>query len=389
MKQQPDVLVVDHAEMILPDGIQERASMRIENGRIVQIGRMRAARHMKRIDAAGCYVLPGIIDLHSDALEKELEPRPNTRFPTDMVLLEMDKKLAACGITTMYHAISFAEGEIGIRSNKMAESIVRDIHLLSAMLRVRTRVHVRCELTDEAAMPVLEALIEERKVDLMSFMDHTPGQGQFRDDRSYHRYFQAVYHRTDEEISETIKRKRSARTSVGRHLDALIRRCIRLGIPMASHDDDSSDKIEGLRQKGIAISEFPVNMDAASAAARNNLYVCLGAPNALRGHSQAGNLSAREAITAGVCHVLCSDYAPMTLLHAAFKLSDLGLLPLHEAIRLITLNPARAAGIDQHRGSLEEGKAADLIIVNKQNSHAQVLKTFVAGQEVYSTCLKT
>jgi alpha-D-ribose 1-methylphosphonate 5-triphosphate diphosphatase len=388
MKQNNESLIVENGRLVLPDGIHDETAIRIEGGLITKIGNGQARAGAKKIDAAGRYVIPGIIDLHSDALEKELEPRPNTLFPTDMVLLEIDKKLAACGITTMYHSISFAESEIGVRSNRMAESIIREINHLSPMLRVRTKVHARYEMTDEAAVPVLEKLIEENMINLFSFMNHTPGQGQFRDDASFHRYYRAVYQKTEGEITNIIKRKVASQKDIRQRLNYLIELCRNWNIPMASHDDDSEEKVTWLKQNGISISEFPVNMEAVLAANRNNLHVCLGAPNALRGHSQSKNLSAREAIAKSLCHVLCSDYSPMTMLHGAFKLADAHILLLHEAIRLVTINPARAVGVDHDRGSLAEGKAADFIIVDKQNSHAQVLKTFVAGQEVFSTCLK-
>ena len=333
-------------------------------------------------------VIPGIIDLHSDVLEKELEPRPNTLFPTDMVLFELDKKLTACGITTMYHSISYAEGEIGIRSNKMADTIVEAINRLSPRLRVRTKVHARYEVTDEEAIPSIERLIGEGKIHLLSFMDHSPGQGQFRDDEAFKEYFGAVYQKSEADVDGIIKRKMSEKRFAKQRLDYLVRICRSHGIKMASHDDDTPEKVQWVQEKGIHISEFPVTMDAVRAANEHRLHVCLGAPNALRGRSQGGNLSARNAIALGLGHILCSDYAPMTLLHAAFKLADLGLLPLHEAINMISRNPAKALGIDRETGSLEEGKNADLIIAEESNGHCHVLKTFVAGQEVFSTCLK-
>jgi len=380
--------LIKNGRLVLPDRIEEEASLRVEDGVIVEFGPHLADGGEQKLDATGCLVLPGIIDLHSDALEKELEPRPNTLFPTDMVLWEMDKKLAACGITTMYHSISFADGEIGIRSNRMAESIIREIRRLSPRLRVRTKAHARYELTDEEAAPVLRQLIEDDSVDLLSFMDHTPGQGQFCDAASYHRYFQAVYHKSEEEISVILERKTKAAASVASRLDDLVDDCRRKAIPMASHDDDSEEKVEWIKGRGISIAEFPVNMSAARAADDRDLHVCLGAPNALRGYSQAKNLSAREAIASGICDVLCSDYAPMTLLHAVFKLVAARLLVLPEAVRLVTLNPARAVGMDEYNGSLEEGKAADFFLVYHSNGHPHVLKTFVAGREVFSTCLK-
>jgi len=206
LEQQDKSIIVENGKLVLPDGVHEGKVIHIEDGLITKIGEYRAGTGVKKINAAGRYIMPGMIDLHSDALEKDLEPRPNTRFPTEMVLLEMDKKLAACGITTMYHSISFADDEIGIRSNKMADSIARDIHRLSSRLRIRTKVHARYEVTDEAAVSTLEKLIDEDKVNLLSFMDHTPGQGQFRDAVSFRRYFQTVYQKTDAEVAGIIKK---------------------------------------------------------------------------------------------------------------------------------------------------------------------------------------
>jgi alpha-D-ribose 1-methylphosphonate 5-triphosphate diphosphatase len=381
-------LKIINGKIVMPECIREGEAILIEEGLITRIGLVPEQSGARLIDAQGAYILPGIIDLHSDALEKEMEPRPNTLFPTDMVLLEMDKKLAACGITTMYHSISFAEGEIGIRSNSMADSIIREINRLSSSLWVRTKVHARYEMTDEAAIPILEMLITHNMVHLLSFMNHTPGQGQFKDADAFHRYYSIVYQKTEAEIRRTIIKKVAAMESIWDRADHLISLCGKWHIPMASHDDDSEEKVRWVMQRGITISEFPVTLDAALAASRNRLHVCLGAPNALRGRSQANNLSAREALARGAGHVLCSDYAPMTLLHGVFRLFESGLMSLPDAVRLVTLNPAKAVGIDAETGSLQEGKVADLSIVNKINGLPQVLKTLVNGQEVFSTCLK-
>lgn len=388
MKYHLDSFIIENAHLVLPDGILQEGSLLIEAGRIAKIDQGNTQNGLRHIDATGCYVLPGIIDLHSDVLEKELEPRPNTLFPTDMVLNEVDKKLAACGVTTMYHSIAFAEGEIGIRSNKMADGIIRAIHRFSPRLRVRTKVHARYEITDDAALPAIKALLREEKVHLLSFMNHTPGQGQFRDKQAYKDYFRAVYSKSEKELAEIIARKIASQDIIDRHLDALAGLCKTQRVPMASHDDDSEHKVRRLKEKGVTIADFPVNMDAARAANAHDQHVCLGAPNVLRGYSQAGNLSARDAVASGVCDVLCSDYAPMTLLHAVFKLADEKIVSLDEAVRMVSINPARAVELDAETGSITEGKTADMIIVSKQNGLPQVLKTFVEGREVFSTCLK-
>jgi alpha-D-ribose 1-methylphosphonate 5-triphosphate diphosphatase len=168
----------------------------------------------------------------------------------------------------------------------------------------------RFEVTDASAVPWLEAFLKERKIHLFSFMDHTPGQGQFREEEAFENYYGRVYGKKTGEIREIIENKfRSRETAAGR-FDRLAALCRSMGIPMASHDDDSREKVLWLRERSVGISEFPVNMEALQAAGDAGLRICLGAPNVLRGSSQAGNLSARQAIEKGYGDILCSDYAP-------------------------------------------------------------------------------
>ncbi|OQW99919.1 MAG: hypothetical protein BWK74_01085 [Desulfobacteraceae bacterium A6] len=379
--------VIEDATVILPSGIAERTSIKIEDGIISKIREGNINSGGMRIDARGRYILPGFIDLHSDAIEKEIEPRPNSRFPTNIALFELDKKLAACGVTTIFHALSFAGGEIGIRSNKMAAEIIMETNRLNAKMGVRTKVHARFEITDDGAIPYLEGLIKDGCINLLSFMDHTPGQGQFREVTSFKNYYGTVYKKSDAELEKIIDRKLSVKESVkSSHIDYVAALCEAIGIPMASHDDDSEEKILWLNETGIRISEFPVNMEAAGAARNHGIYICLGAPNTLRGNSQAKNLSARDAISSGYGDILCSDYSPMTILHAVFTLARLGILPLHKAVNMVSLNPARAVGISQQTGSIEEGKDADLIMVDCNNEVPKALKTIVSGKEVFSAC---
>jgi alpha-D-ribose 1-methylphosphonate 5-triphosphate diphosphatase len=383
--------IIENGSLVLPDRIVEGGALVVENGLIASIGNSAGVvgKDVRRIDASGCLVIPGLIDLHSDALERELEPRPNAFFPTQMVLLEVDTKLAAVGITTMYHAISFAEGEIGTRSNKMAEALIREIKGLSNRLKINTKVHARYELTDAEAVPAVEKLIDEGKVDLFSLMDHTPGQGQFRELEHFHQYYGVVHHKTKDEIEELIERKVAAKDSVAPRLERLMRKCLSAGIPLASHDDDTREKLAWLREMGRFISEFPVTMEAAEAAREFGFPVCLGAPNALRGISLSRNLSAREAVSRGLCSILCSDYSPMALLQGAFTLYATGILGLADAVATVTINPAKAVHIDKQAGALEEEKDADLVIIKQHDDYAEVVKTFVQGREAFSTCLQS
>ena len=382
-----DSLAIENARLVTPNVVLEDAALRIEAGKISEICVGRCPGAAQTLDAAGQYLLPGFIDLHCDAVEKGVEPRPGTYFPIDIALAELDKSLAACGVTTMYHSLSFAEHEIGIRSNLMASKVLRQINAQKSSFRVRTRVHARFEITDNSAVPVLKQLIDEDQINLFSFMDHSPGQGQFKCVTSFKNYYGPVYKKSDAEMDEIIELKLRVRENEARqNIFDLLSRCREQQITIASHDDDSPEKIVWLREQGIGLSEFPVNLETARAASEQGVQTLLGAPNVFRGQSQAKNLSARDAIAAGYGDILCSDYSPLTLLHAVFTLVDLKLKTLPEAVRMTSLNPARAVGIGRQTGSLEIGKDADLILVGNGDHFPRVRRTFVKGREAFRTC---
>jgi alpha-D-ribose 1-methylphosphonate 5-triphosphate diphosphatase len=378
--------VINNARIVTREAVLNDAALCVEEGRIVRIGS--APLHGGReIDARGNYLFPGFVDIHSDAIEKGIEPRPNTFFPTDIAIFELDKKIAACGITTMFHSLSFAEMEVGLRSNSTAAGIIRQMTGFRHKLKVNTGIHARFEITDLDAVPHLEGLIRENLIQLFSFMDHSPGQGQFRDIMAYKSYYGPVYGKTDGEMDDIIDRKMLTREGESRqaiaHLAGL---CQEYGIPIASHDDDSAEKIAWLKANGIGLTEFPVNVEALHAAKEYGIKVCLGSPNVVRGLSQARNLSARDAIGQGYGDILCSDYSPMTMLHAVLTLERLSILPLPEAVNMVSLNPALAVGLADRTGSLEVGKEADLLLVDHSDDFPRILKTFVKGREVFSTC---
>ncbi len=381
-----DNFVIINARVVTPDGVQEGASVHVESGHIAGIG-TEYPQKTREIDAGGKYLFPGFVDIHSDAIEKGIEPRPNTFFPVDIAVFELDKKIAACGITTMFHSLSFAEMEVGLRSNGKAADIIREIHQFRHKLKVNTKIHARFEITDHGAVPILEALIQEGQIHLFSFMDHSPGQGQFQDILSFKNYYGRVYAKSDDEMDGIIERKRLAKNNgAPRDIARMIEICREHRVAVTSHDDDSREKIHWLKDMQIDMTEFPVNMDAVQAARELGVRVCLGSPNVVRGQSQSGNLNAREAIRKGYGDILCSDYSPMTMIHAVFALEQHGILPLHEATKMASLNPACAVGIADHTGSLEAGKDADMVIVNHSDGFPQVLRTFVAGKEVFATC---
>jgi alpha-D-ribose 1-methylphosphonate 5-triphosphate diphosphatase len=377
---------ITNADVVTPQGVVPDASVIIQDGRIKTIdGRGRSVGRV--IDGRGGCLLPGFVDLHCDAIEKGIEPRPNTFFPVDVAVAELDKKLAACGITTMFHSLSFAEMEIGLRSNGMAAEILRQVNRQAPGLRVRTRVHARFEITDSGAVEVLDRLLRDGEIHLFSFMDHSPGQGQFKTVTSFRDYYGPVYQKSEQEIQAIIERKLAARNgSAPKAMAALLEVCRQCRVPVASHDDDSPERVRWLAAQKIGLSEFPTDMATARAARDCGVRSVLGAPNVFRGASQSRNLNAREAIACGAGDILCSDYAPMTLVHAVFTLARLKLRPLHEAVNMVSLTPAAAVGLDQETGSVREGNRADLVLVAVDGPFPRIVRTFVEGREVFASC---
>jgi alpha-D-ribose 1-methylphosphonate 5-triphosphate diphosphatase len=379
--------IIEHASLVCPEGVIEDGTLAVDNGFITEIGTGRVSGERNRIDAKGMLLLPGFIDIHSDAIEKEIEPRPRAYFPFDIAIAELDKKIAASGITTMYHSLSFAEHEIGLRKNETAASIVKKIDSMLPNLSVNTKTHVRYEITDTTAVSHLEELIHSGSVHLMSFMDHTPGQGQFKEVMEFKNYFGTVYQKHGTELDQMIERKLSVLQDTKEEtLGYLIGLCKRYDIPLASHDDDTSEKIDWMRSMGISITEFPVNLETARYASDKGLHVCVGAPNVLRGGSVIKNLSASTAVNDGCVDIICSDYVPMAMLHAVFALHRTLALPLHEVVKMVSINPAEAVGISGYTGSLEIGKSADMVVVDQTDTIPRIKKTYVSGREVFSTC---
>lgn len=332
----------------------------------------------------GPTLIPGIIDLHGDMIEHVIEPRPGSKFPFDMSIRELDKRHAASGVTTAYVAISFAHY---VEKDNDLETFTRDliseVCRMTPTLAVDTRIHARFELNYPSTKTMLKELINKRQVNLVSLMDHSPGQGQFRDLENYVNYMSTWYNVSPEEakneIQSQLKNPKSWETI--KDLSELAKTH---DLPIASHDDDSAEKVKLMHKQNASISEFPVTLEGAEAAKAHGMWTIMGAPNALRGKSHSGNLSAIEALKAGFLDALASDYYPAALLQAIFALSEKGILAFHEAVNLVSLNPARAAKLID-RGELKENLAANFILIDPK--HRDVMMTFRQGQIIYTSNL--
>ncbi|WP_424135616.1 alpha-D-ribose 1-methylphosphonate 5-triphosphate diphosphatase [Roseomonas chloroacetimidivorans] len=367
--------------LVLPDRVVAPGAIRIEGGRIVEI--VEGAPRGPALDGAGLMLIPGLIDLHGDMIEKEVEPRPDAAFPLDIAIAQLDCRLAASGVTTAYAGLSFAEGKAKkIRTEERARGVIEAVAGLRESLRVDLRVHARFEVTNPRAEPVLRDLLARGLVGLVSLTDHTPGQGQYRDIEQYIRYQTHAYGE-DAAAAEARARQRMAAPrawEVARAVTALARA---QGLPIASHDDDTPEKVRLMHELGARISEFPVTLEAAAEARRLGMATLMGAPNALRGASMTGNTTARAIMEAGLLDALAADYHQGAMLPAVLAWVRDGLLPLHEAVALVTWNPARAAGLAD-RGSIAPGQRADLVLLDDTGTAPRVRAVWREGRIIHS-----
>ncbi|HTO22737.1 MAG TPA: alpha-D-ribose 1-methylphosphonate 5-triphosphate diphosphatase [Spirochaetia bacterium] len=380
-------LVISNVQIVTPTTVLERGSVVVRDGRIVSFlrGRPRRLSEAEEVDGQGRFLLPGFIDLHNDGIEQELEPRPTAVFPLPIALASLESQLVAHGITTIYHSFAFMDGREGTVHPQGLEPAIRDVNRLRAAGVIRHLVHARYEVTETQHVERLARLIADRQVSLVSFMDHTPGQGQYRDPAGLVTFYVRKYHARPEDVHRIMREReqKAGNPEVPRALGMLASHARRAGLPMASHDDDSAEKVAQMRALGVTISEFPVDMTAAVAASRAGMHVAVGAPNVLRGKSTNGNLDARAAVSSSAADILCSDYYSPSMLHAVFGLVRAGVLGLPDAVRMVTFNPARAAGLAADLGSLEPGKRADMILVNASEDAPTVVTAWVGGRRVF------
>lgn len=372
---------LSNARLALADEVIDDAAVLLEDG-VIRAVNPDSAGDAEEHNLNGNLLMPGMIDLHCDALEKEVEPRPGVHFPLDFACAQADKRNAAAGITTIYHALSFAADELGVRNNQFAADIARAVHDWQPHALVDNRVHCRYEITDQGGLPILQTLLEEQAMHLVSMMDHTPGQGQFKDLAAFRNYLTRTYKKTADEVDVIVERKLAAAEGAFERMQMLAASAHAAGISVASHDDDCAERVDTMKSIGADISEFPITLDAARAAKESGMATIYGAPNILRGGSQSGSMKAIDAIHHQVADCLCADYAPAALIVAVHKIPELSELDLAAAIRLVTLNPAKAAQLGD-RGEIAVGKRADLICIEQPGGLPQVAATWSHGVCVY------
>jgi alpha-D-ribose 1-methylphosphonate 5-triphosphate diphosphatase len=379
--------VIQNGIVVGPQHLTEGCDVRVDGDTIVEVGPGLAVGPGDTvIDAAGAWVTPGLIDVHADYIEHMAAPRPTAVLDFSLSLREAERELLGHGITTMFHSLSFyGSSDFGSNPVRSPENSRRLVDLIGRahddQHLIRHRFHARFEIDHVAMVPTLEQLIEEGKVHLLSFMDHSPGQGQYRDLELYKLILKGYRKLGDGEADQIIEESQGRVKVPFETLKRLADLARSKGLAVASHDDDTVEKLDVVQALGVTISEFPITLEVALEARRRGLATVAGAPNVLLGGSHSGNLSAAEAIVAGAVDVLCSDYYPASLLHAVFQLHRERTMSLAEAFRLVTLNPARAVGLGDRYGSIEPGKAADLLVVRAlDDGFPYVSRVMVAGK---------
>jgi len=336
-------------------------------------------------DLDGDYLIPGLVELHTDHLEGHFAPRPGVTWSPIAAVQAHDAQIAASGITTVLDALRVGTdadtGKLGRQMRTLADAIVTAN--TAGRLRADHYLHLRCEIASPDVVSEAEAFLDSPSLKLVSVMDHTPGQRQFVSLDKFREYYQGKSRMSDAELEAFIaERVAMHHAHAGPNRTALFERCRQSEIVLASHDDATEDHVAEAVSEGVVLSEFPTTIPAARAARRAGLAVLMGAPNVVRGGSHSGNVSAIDLAERGLLDVLSSDYVPFSLLHAAFLLPQrVESISLPEALRLVTANPARAVGLAD-RGEIAEGLSADLVRVRFEEEVPVVRAVWRNGRRV-------
>ena len=335
----------------------------------------------RRIDADGLLVLPGIVDIHGDAFERQMMPRPGVDFAMDIALIDSDRQAVANGITTVFHGVTWS-WEPGLRGPENARTMLAALERLRPQLGADTRFHLRHETFNLEAEPEILQWLSGRRIDLVAFNDHML----IADETSPRsKKLATMVERsglTREAFLHLVDRVRARGNEVPASIERIAQAALAHGIPLLSHDDTSPEQRCWFRALGCRLAEFPTTLATAQEAAAQGDDIVLGAPNVVRGGSHIGWIDAKEMVGRGLCSVLASDYYYPAQLLAAFRLADEKVLPLHAAWALVAQTAAAAARLTD-RGTIASGRRADLILVDTRHERPRVVATIVAGRIVH------
>jgi len=368
--------ILTNTRIVLADN-EIDGSLVIEGERIVDISRRRYA---DGVDLRGAVLSPGIIDVHTDYIERELAPRPSARFPLEMALHMMDLRALSCGLTTIVSAARISAEKDGPTGSWRGDglALARSFEGLAPKLRANHLIHLRWSPQYDAPEEMLAQLLELKNVGNLVYNDDMPGERQFRNlEDQIEQYAQRARVSIEQARAHMQERIERARAVNNR---SKVKQFLNGRIPLGSHDDTTVEHVMEAHEAGASLCEMPCSLEAARKARELGMMICMGAPNYYRGGSHCGNLSCHEALAEGLVDILCSDYHFPSLLGCALRMAEEG-MPLWSAMNLLTLNPARHLRIDGETGSIDLGKRADLIAFQPRNGYAEVLSVWVRGQQ--------
>lgn len=380
----PAEIVLTNARVVTAERVID-GTLVIRDGLIAKVEEGRSQLpHAQDLD--GDYLLPGLVELHTDNLEKHMSPRPGVDWPSASAVLTHDAQIVAAGITTVFDALSIGDIKPGGQRMQqlpvMLEAIARAAE--AGETRAEHRLHLRCELCHPDVLSLFRDLVEHPLVQLVSVMDHSPGQRQFALEAKYREYYRGKYHLSEAEMDAfTIEQKLNSQKYSDQHRRAVVEECRARGLAVASHDDATLAHAQESATYGMTIAEFPTTLEAARASHELGLKVLMGAPNIVRGGSHSGNIAAAELAAANVLDILSSDYYPASLLQAAVMLAGQDNdYDLPKAVATVSRLPAQAAGLHD-RGEIRVGLRADLLQARIASEQPLVRQVWREGQRVF------
>ena len=378
-------MIINNVRLILENELVA-GSLEMHDGLIASFSET-PSRQPGALDGEGGYLLPGLVELHTDNLDKFFAPRPKVDWPAHSAMSSHDALMVASGITTVLDAIGVGDvRDGGHRLDNLSKMIdaIRDSNR-KGLNRAEHRLHLRCELPHHTTLPLFEALMGTPELSLVSLMDHSPGQRQYASLEKYREYYQGKYALSDQQMDAFEQEQLTLAAQWSQpNRQAIAALCRTRHIAIASHDDATEAHVEESHGVGSAIAEFPTTLAAARASRARGMQILMGAPNIVRGGSHSGNVAAWALAVEGLLDILSSDYYPASLLDAAFRLAadERNPLALPQAVALVTRNPARALGLAD-RGAIAEGRRADLVLAHTDHGHPHIRHVWAQGRQVY------
>ncbi|MEB8196495.1 alpha-D-ribose 1-methylphosphonate 5-triphosphate diphosphatase [Raoultella terrigena] len=378
-------MIINNVKLVLEDEVVD-GSLEVQEGKIYAFAESQS-QLPQAIDGEGGWLLPGLIELHTDNLDKFFTPRPKVDWPAHSAMSSHDALMVASGITTVLDAVAIGDVRDGGDRLENLEKMINAIEETQkrGVNRAEHRLHLRCELPHHTTLPLFEKLVGREPVSMVSLMDHSPGQRQYADRSKYRDYYQGKYHLTNEEMDRFEEEQMAlAATWSQPNRETIAAICRERKIALASHDDATREHVVESHQLGSVIAEFPTTLAAAEASRQHGMNVLMGAPNIVRGGSHSGNVAAHRLAADNLLDILSSDYYPASLLDAAFRIADDdgNRFTLPQAIRLVSKNPAQALGLGD-RGAIAEGKRADLVLAYRRGEHVHIDHVWRQGKRVF------